>query len=201
MSTPILSSIAILCGGCVDIPLSYMPLKRTLMTKEELNKWNLRFCPKCRGHIQISFKRKKEGGIEIIKHCQNFGKCDYRSVLSKENISNNDRHKIIETFFGYNKPFSIDSLELKSLTKEKLMFDNNEDFLKWFVFETSKYKALDHNNLPVSSPYWTIVKKLGKFLSDNYENELKQIIQNKANIDNEQFLKTNSGLSFNILYA
>ena len=51
------------------------------------------------------------------------------------------------------------------------------------------------------SPYWTIVNKLGQFLSDNYEYELKQIIQNKDNIDNEQFLKTNSGLSFNILYA
>jgi len=171
------------------------------MTDEELNKWNLRFCPKCRGHIQISFRRKKEGGIEIIKHCQNFDKCDYRTVLSKENISNNDRHKIIETFFGYNKPFFIDTSELKSLTNEKLLFDNIEDFLKWFVFETSRYNALDHNYLPVSSPYWTIVNKLGQFLSDNYEFELKQIIQNKDNIDNEQFLKTNSGLSFNIVYA
>lgn len=34
------------------------------MTDEELNKWNLRFCPKCRGHIQISFRQKKESGIE-----------------------------------------------------------------------------------------------------------------------------------------
>ena len=73
--------------------------------------------------------------------------------------------------------------------------------LKWFVFETSRYKTLDHNNLPVSSPYWTIINKLGQFLSDNCECELKQIIQNKDNIDNEQFLKSNSGLSFNILYA
>ena len=122
-------------------------------------------------------------------------------MLTKENITDNDRHKIIETFFGYNKPFFIDKAELKSLTTEKLLFDNIEDFLKWFVFETSRHKVLDHNNLPVSSPYWTIVNKLGQFLSDNYEYELKQIIQNKDNIDNEQFLKSNSGLSFNILYA
>ena len=71
------------------------------MTDEQLNRWNLRFCPKCRGHIQISFRQKKEDGIEIIKHCQYFDKCDYRSVLTKENITNNDRHKIIETFCGY----------------------------------------------------------------------------------------------------
>jgi|GEM_PF-2260290 len=171
------------------------------MTDEELNKWNLRFCPKCRGHIQISFKRQKEGGIEIIKHCQNLDKCDFRSVLTKENISDNDRHKIIEKFFGYNKPFSIDENELKSLSTEKLLFDNIEDFLKWLVYETSRYKALDHNNLPVSSPYRTIVNKLGQFLSDHFESELKQIIQNKNNIYNEQFLKSNSGLSFHILYA
>lgn len=171
------------------------------MTDEELNRWNLRFCPKCRGHIQILFRQKKEDGIEIIKHCQNFDKCDYRSVLTKENITDNDRHKIIETFFGYNKPFFIDKTILKSLTTEKLLFDNIEDFLKWFVFETSRHKVLDHNNLPVSSPYWTIVKKLGQHLSDSYEIELKQIIKNKDNVDNEQFLKNNSGLSFNILYA
>ena len=61
------------------------------MTDEELNKWNLRFCPKCRGHIQISFRRNKEGGIEIIRHCQNFNTCDFRSVLTKENITDNDR--------------------------------------------------------------------------------------------------------------
>jgi hypothetical protein len=173
----------------------------TMMIDEEQNKWNLLICHKCQGHIQVSFRRQKEGGIEIIKHCLNLDKCDYRSVLSKESISNNDRHKIIETFFGYNKPFLIDTSELKSLINEKLLFDNIEDFLKWFVFETSRYKAIDHNNLPVSNPYWTIVNKLGQFLSDNYEYELKQIVQNKDNIDNEQFLKTNSGLSFNILYA
>jgi len=171
------------------------------MTDEELDKWNLRFCPKCRGYIQISFRRQKERGIEIIKHCQNFDNCDYRLVLTKENITDNDRHKIIETLFGYNKPFFIDITELKSLTTEKLLFDNIEDFLKWFVFETSRYQALDHNNLPVSSPYWTIVNKLGQYLSDNYENELKKIIKNKDNVDNYQFLKNNSGLSFNILYT
>jgi hypothetical protein len=82
-----------------------------------------------------------------------------------------------------------------------LLFDNFEDFLKWFIYESSRYKALDNNNLPVSSPYWTIVRKLGQFLSDNYENELKVVVQNKDNIVNEQFLKNNSGLSFNILYA
>lgn len=171
------------------------------MTDEELNKWNLRFCPQCRGHIQISFRRKKEGELEIIKHCQNCEKCDFRSILTKENISDNDRHKIVETFFGYNKPFSVDKNELKTLCTEKLLFDNIEDFLKWFIYETSRYKALDQNNLPVSSPYFTIVSKLGQFLSDNYENELMQIIQNKENVENEQFLKSNSGLSINILYA
>jgi len=171
------------------------------LTNEELDKWNLRFCPKCKSHIQISFRRQKQSGIEIIKHCQNFNKCDYRSVLTKENISDNDRHKIIETYFGYNKPFFIDGSELKLLANEKLMFNNVKDFLKWFVFETSRYKALDHNNLPVSSPYWTIINKLGQFLSDNYEKELKQIIKNKDNIENEQFLKNNSGLSFSVLYV
>jgi len=171
------------------------------MTDEELNKWDLRFCPKCRGHIQISFTHKKEGGLEIIKHCQNFDKCDFRSILTRENITDNDRHKIIETFFGYNKPFSIDINDLNFLSTKKLLFDNFEDFLKWFIYESSRYKALDHNNLPVSSPYWTIVSKLGQFLSDNYENELKVVVQNKDNIVNEQFLKNNSGLSFNILYV
>jgi hypothetical protein len=171
------------------------------MTDEELNKWNLRFCPKCSGHIQISFRNIKEGGLEIIKHCQSFDKCDFRSILTSENISDNDRHKIIEKFFGYNKPFSIDINELNSLSTEKLLFDNIGDFLKWFIYESSRYKALDHNNLPVSSPYWTIISKLGQFLSDNFENDLKKIIQNKDNIENEQFLKSNSGLSFKILYA
>lgn len=169
------------------------------MTDEELNRWNLRFCPKCRGHIQISF-RQKEGKTEIIKHCHNFDRCDYCTELTKDNISDNDRHKIIETIFGYNKPFFIDASELKSLINEKLLFDNVNDFLKWFVFETSRYKSLDHNHLPVSSPYWTIVKKFGQYLSDNFENELKQIVINKNNIDNGQFLKNNSGLSFGILY-
>lgn len=171
------------------------------MTDEELIKWNLRFCPKCRGHIQISFRRQKDGGNKIIKHCQNFNTCDFSSVLTKENITDNDRHKIIETFFGYNKPFFIDKAELKSLTTEKLLFDNIEDFLKWFVFENSRYNTLDHNNLPVSSPYWTIVNKLGKYLSDNFEIELVKIIKNKNNIDNDLYLKNNSGLSFNILHA
>lgn len=170
------------------------------MTEEELHRWNLRFCPKCRGHIQISFRRKEEGGIEVIKHCQNSNKCDFHSILTSENISDNDRHKIIETIFGYNKPFFIDENELKSLSTEKLLFDNIENFLKWFVYETSRYKVLDHNNLPVSSPYWKIVNNLGQFLSANFENELKQIIQNKDNIDNEKFLKSNSGLSNSILY-
>jgi hypothetical protein len=171
------------------------------MKDEVLDKWNLRFCPICKGHIQISFSRQNESKIQIIKHCQNIDNCDYFSVLTRENISDNDRHKIIETYFGYNKPFFIDASELKSFIKEKLMFDNIEDFLKWFIFETSRYKALDINNLPVSSPYWIIIHNLGQFLSDNYENELKQIIKNKDNIENEQFLKNNSGLSFSVLFV
>jgi len=169
------------------------------MIDDELNGWNLRFCPQCRGHIKISFRKKKEGELEIIKHCQNFDKCNFRLLLTRENISDNDRHKIIETFFTYNKPFYLDKNELKSLSSEKLLFDNIEDFLKWFVYETSRYKALNHNNLPVSSSYWTIVCKLGQFLSDNYENELIKIVQNKDNYENGQYLKSNSGFSFNIL--
>ena len=52
------------------------------MTDEELNKWNLRFCPKCRGHNKIAFRRQKEVVIEIIKHCQNFDKCNFRSIIT-----------------------------------------------------------------------------------------------------------------------
>ena len=116
----------------------------------------MRFCPKCQGYIQISFRQKKKAGIEIIKHCQNFDECDYRSVLKKENSIDNDRHKIIETFFSYSKPFFIDDKKLKSLANEKLVFYNVIDFLKWFVYKTSRYTALDHNNLPESSPYMTL---------------------------------------------
>lgn len=122
------------------------------MADEELIKWNLRFCPKCIGCIQISYRRKKEGGIEIIKHCQNLYSCDSRAVLTKEKITDNDRHKIAEPF------------------------------LKWFVLETSRYVALEHNNLPVSSPYCTIDNKLGHYLSDNFEKELKKIIKTKKTL-------------------
>lgn len=74
------------------------------MTDEELNKWNLKFCPKRSGHIQIYFRNKKACGPEIIKHCQNFNTSDFRSILTRKNFSDNERHKIIDTFFGYHKP-------------------------------------------------------------------------------------------------
>jgi len=47
MSTPILSSIAILCGGCVDIPLSSAPPKRKTRSqvKNKKSKKSINFAP------------------------------------------------------------------------------------------------------------------------------------------------------------
>lgn len=57
------------------------------MTDEQLEKWNLRFCPKCRGHIRIGRTKSSDGQTVPIKYCQNIPTCDYKVFLSRDNIA------------------------------------------------------------------------------------------------------------------
>lgn len=172
------------------------------MKDDELEKWNLRFCPKCRGHIQICFV-KKDGQTRTIKHCQNHSTCDYREYLTTDTIKDIDRHKIIETHFGYNRPFLTDKDDFEKLISKELLFDTEGEFFDWFLSELSKYERLDHNSLPVSSPYWTIVKKLGEFLSTEYYDQLKNTIQkhpdNLSEIERKN-LRNNSGFEYRLFW-
>jgi len=171
-------------------------------TDDELEKWNLRFCPKCRGHIQISYV-KKDGLTRTLKHCQNHINCDYREYLTTDNIKDIDRHKIIESHFGYNQPFSIDKEDFSKMVNTELLFDSEGQFFDWFILELGKYERLDHNNLPVSSPYWTIIKKLCEFLSTEYFDQLKKAIQkqtdNFSEIQNKN-LRNNSDFEYRLLW-
>lgn len=173
------------------------------MNDFDLEKWNLRFCPKCRGHIQIGQTKRPTEVISVVKYCQNYPNCDYKIILSKDNITDNDRHRIIESHFGYNKAFDTNKDDFYILIRDKLLFENELDFFNWYVPELTKYKSLDHNTLPVSSPYWTIIKKLGQFLSDAFEIELKQVVNlNLTNLgtDEKRNLSVNSGFDIKILW-
>jgi len=173
------------------------------MNDEQLEKWNLRFCPKCRGHIRIGRAKNPDGQKMPIKYCQNTPTCDYKVFLSQNNISDNDRHKIIEEYFGYNIPFSLDNERFISLSTNDLLFDSVDKFFDWYVVELSKYHILDHNTLPVSSPYWLIIKNLGQFFSQNYYEQLRQFIKkfwDTFTDEQKRNLKDNSHFDYKIFW-
>lgn len=139
------------------------------MTDEQLNKWNLRFCPNCGSHFHFKVMHSAAGQNQFSMVCYNYpDKCDYLKALNSENISDIDRHKIIEDFFGYNKPFSLKKEVWENSLLRYLFFKDTSDFILWLFGQINTQTSLDHNNLPVASPYPHIVKGLSHFLYDNY---------------------------------
>ena len=166
-------------------------------------KWNLRFCPKCKGHIRIGKTKTGSGQIAPVKYCQNNPTCGYKVVLTKENISNTDRHKVIEEHFGYSKPFVLDVNSFESLVTDELLFANTIGFMDWYLQELSKYQSLNHNTLPVSSPYWLIVRNIGKFVSENCAGELKETIQKNwrgLSEGEKRNVRENSGFEYSLFW-
>jgi hypothetical protein len=143
------------------------------MNDFELDKWNLRFCPQCGGHLHFRVTKSDTGQKEFSMVCYNTDtkKCDFKKVLSISNISDNDRHKIIEDYFGYNKPFQLTKQNWENSLLRYLFFENTSDFVNWLFQQIIIQKSLDHNNLIVASPYPHIIRGLSKFLYDNYLNE------------------------------
>ena len=139
----------------------------------DINKWNLRFCPVCGGYLHFRVVKSNKGPSEFLMVCYNTetNKCDFKKVLSSSNISDNDRHKIIEDYFGYSKPFQLTKQNWEKSLLQYLFFENTSDFINWLFNQIIIQKSLDHNNLIVASPYPNIIRDLSKFLYDNYLNE------------------------------
>jgi hypothetical protein len=139
------------------------------MTDEQLHKWNLRFCPKCGSHFHFKVLRSAVGQNQFSMVCNNYpNKCEYLKVLTTSNISDIDRHKIIEDYFGYNKPFQLTKESWEKTLLRYLYFNDTSEFIKWLFEQINTQTSLDHNNLPVASPYPHIVKGLSNFLYENY---------------------------------
>jgi len=138
------------------------------MTDKELIDWNLRFCPKCKGHINYHFGDNGNNFSTILRNCQNFPKCDYSQKITNQNINSIDRHKLIETYFGYSRKFSLTKNEFENNFLPKLFFTNVKDFLKWFFNDLNLRIGINHNYLPVASPYPSIILDLVKFVNSNY---------------------------------
>lgn len=143
------------------------------MNDIELEKWNLRFCPQCRGHLHFRVTKSIKGQKEFSMVCYNTdtNNCNFKKVLSASNISANDRHKIIEDYFGYNKPFQLSKENWENSLLPYLFFDNTPDFIHWLFQQIIIQKSLDHNILNVASPYPHIIQKLNKFLYENFLND------------------------------
>ena len=142
------------------------------MTDEQLTKWNLRFCPKCGSHFHFKVMNSSTGQNQYSMVCYNYpDKCDYLKILNPDNISDIARHKIIEDFFGYSKPFNLTKETWKNSLMRYLFFNDTSDFILWLFGQINTQSSLDHNNLPVASPYPHIVKGLSHFLFDNYLDE------------------------------
>ena len=79
------------------------------MNEVELHKMDIKYCPKCNGHLRFRLTKSNEGKQEFSMVCYNGHDkdCDFKKVLTSDNVSDCDRHKIIESYFGYNKPFGI----------------------------------------------------------------------------------------------
>jgi hypothetical protein len=89
------------------------------------------------------------------------------------------------------------------MVNTELLYDSEGEFFDWFILELSKYERLDHNNLPVSSPYWTIIKKLCEFLSTEYFDQLKKAIQKQTDNFSEiqsKNLRNNSDFEYRLLW-
>lgn len=139
------------------------------MTDEQLHKWNLRYCPKCGSHFHFKVLRSAKGQNQFSMACYNYpDKCEYIKILNATNISDIDRHKIIEDYFGYNKPFQLTKESWEKTLLLYLFFNDTSEFIQWLFEQINTQASLDHNNLPVASPYPHIVKGLSNFLYDNY---------------------------------
>lgn len=156
---------------------------------------NLKYCPKCNGHLRFRLTKSDEGKQEFSMVCYYGHKktCDFKKVLTPENISDCDRHKIIEDYFGYNKPFGITVENWEKTLLPYLFFNDTTEFLHWLFQQISNQDSLDHNNrnLSVGSPYPLIINELSKFLLDNYQNDFVDqlnlafsTIENHSKFDN-----------------
>lgn len=159
------------------------------MSGTEIHKMNIKYCPKCNGHLRFRLTKSNEGGQEFSMVCYNGydRTCDFKKVLTPDNISDCDRHKIIENYFGYNKPFAITSENWENTLLPYLFFQETKEFLYWLFQQIIIQNSLDHNNsnLSVGSPYPLIIKGLSKFLHDNYQNDfVDQLNLAFSSIDN-----------------
>lgn len=151
------------------------------MNETEFKILNLKYCPKCNGHLRFCLTKSNEGRQEFSMVCYNGHdkNCDFKKVLTSDNISDCDRHKIIENYFGYNKPFGITSENWEKTLLPYLFFTDTKHFLHWLFQQIIVQDSLDHNNrnLSVGSPYPLIIKDLSKFLYNNYQNDFVDQLQ------------------------
>lgn len=145
------------------------------MNETENKILNLKYCPKCNGHLRFRLTKSNEGEQEFSMVCYNGhdNSCDFKKVLTPDNISDSDRHKIIENYFGYNKPFGITSENWEKTLLPYLFFKDTRKFLHWLFQQITNQDSLDHNNgnLSLGSPYPLIIKEISKFLHENYQND------------------------------
>jgi hypothetical protein len=145
------------------------------MNESDIKKMNFKYCPKCNGHLRFRLTKSNDGKQEFSMVCNNGinSDCDFKKVLTADNVSDCDRHKIIESYFGYNKPFSISIDNWENSLLRYLFFLDTKDFLYWFFHQIKIQSSLDHNNsnIAVGSPYPLITRELSKFLHDNYQND------------------------------
>lgn len=159
------------------------------MNETENKILNLKYCPKCNGHLRFRLTKSNEGEQEFSMVCYNGHDktCDFKKVLTPDNISDCDRHQIIENYFGYNKLFGITSENWEKTLLLYLFFKDTKEFLHWQFRQIINQDSLDHNNrhLSVGSPYPLIIKDLSKFLHENYQNDfVDQLNLAFSSIDN-----------------
>ena len=157
------------------------------MINDQSEKRDFRYCPNCHGCLEY---RKIKGNNELFtieKYCSNKPNCSYKIILSSENISSLDRHKLIEKHIGYNESFSLSINEFENNLLPILCFKTINDFLRWLFSDLYKRIGIDHNSLPVASPYPFIIRDLVKFIRYNY--------QDKFNDEFSKYCKSNNNYS------
>jgi hypothetical protein len=149
------------------------------------------YCPKCKENLYFHLTKHDDGKHELSMFCNNqiIPNCNFKKVLTTDIISDQDRHMIIENYFGYSVPSYFTKDHWENTILNYLLFSDTKEFIHWLFQQIEQPKKLDHHNtnISVGSPYPFLISQLSKFLYNNYRNDfveqLKWEIKTKLRID------------------
>lgn len=146
------------------------------------------YCPQCgsRLYYQMILKDSVGLGIGSLMLCSNTeSQCNYKDLLSPDNINDADRHIIISRYFAQYDPFSCEINNWDYILHTILCFENINDFMYWLLLQIKIYGRLNDQTLNIGtcSPYPVLINSLINHFFQKYRNDFLNQLQRVYNTD------------------